>query len=100
MRRSRLLIAACLTLGVLALALPAASLAGGSAGDQQYTHPFGGGAAQPAQTSTTSAAPPTTTSAPPASSTAAAPPATTPAAPVQTTPAAPVQTTPAAPLTT
>jgi hypothetical protein len=87
-RRPRLLIAVCLTLGLLALALPAASLAGGSAGDQQYTDPFGGGAAQPAQTTTASAPPATTTQAPTATA-----PATT--APPQTNP--PATTTPVAP---
>ncbi len=43
MRRSRLATAVCLLLGVLALALPAGALAGGSAGNQQYTDPFGSG---------------------------------------------------------
>jgi hypothetical protein len=88
-RRPRLLIAVCLTLGLLALALPAASLAGGSAGDQQYTDPFGGGAAKPAQTTTASAPPATATQ----TATATAPPAAT--APPQTNP--PATTTPVAP---
>jgi hypothetical protein len=96
--RPRLLIAVCLTLGLLALALPAASLAGGSAGDQQYTDPFGGGAAKPAQTTTASTPASTSTPvAPPATTTAAAPPATTPAAPAQTTPVAPAAANPTAP---
>jgi hypothetical protein len=82
-RRLRKLWVLCLTLGLFALALPAASLAGGSAGDQQYTDPFGGGGGSSATTSQT-----TTASAPPPT-TAAAPPATTPAdtTPVETTPA-------------
>jgi hypothetical protein len=96
-RRPRHLIAVCLTLGLLALALPAVSLAGGSAGDQQYTDPFGGGGGSSATTTQ-----PTTTSAPPA--TATTPPATTPPAttpPATTTPATTTpETTPAAPADT
>lgn len=75
MRDGRHLAALFIVLGALALAVPAVALAGGSAGNNQYTNPFGGGttsqptATTPPQTSST-AAPQTTTSAPP-------PPATT-----------------------
>jgi hypothetical protein len=77
MRGARHVVAVLIVLGALALALPALALAGGSAGNNQYTNPFG---------STTPASPPAT------SSTSSAPPATTPA----TTPAAttPASTTP------
>lgn len=52
-------------LGVIAVALvvPALSLAGGSAGNQQYTDPFGSGSGS---TTTHAAAPSTTASPPPA----------------------------------
>ena len=73
------MIVACLLLGLLALGAPAVALAGGSAGDQQYTDPFGAG------TTTTSAARDTATATTPASATtpAATPPAADPA-PAQT----------------
>jgi hypothetical protein len=67
-----------LLLVLVALAVPAVSLAGGSAGDQQYTDPFAGG-------SGSRTAPSTTTSSPaPAQTTSSAPPSTTPAAPTGT----------------
>lgn len=86
-----------LLLGALALAIPAVTLAagGGSAGDQQYTDPFGGSktsaTSTPAQTTTSSPAPAPTAPSSPASSsssgssgdtgsTAAAPASTTPTA--------------------
>jgi hypothetical protein len=79
--RSRFVLAGMLLLVALALALPAVSLAGGSAGDQQYTDPFsggsGGGASQTAATTTSA-------------------PATTGPAPAQTT-SSPASTTPATP---
>jgi hypothetical protein len=61
-----------LLLILVALAVPAVSLAGGSAGDQQYTDPFGGGSGSASHTA------PTTTSAP-ASTAPSAAPSTTPA---------------------
>jgi cytoskeletal protein RodZ len=73
MRGARHLAALLIVLGTLALAMPAFALAGGSAGNNQYTNPFG---------STTPSSPPAT------SSTSSAPPATTPATtPASTTPA-------------
>jgi hypothetical protein len=70
MRDGRHLAALLVVLGALALAVPTVALAGGSAGNNQYTNPFGGGTTSqpttttPPQTSSTSA-PETTTSAPP-----------------------------------
>jgi hypothetical protein len=75
MRGARHLAALLIVLGLVAMAVPAIALAGGSAGNNQYTNPFG---------STSPSSPPAT------SSTASAPPATTPA---QTTP--PSSTSPA-----
>jgi hypothetical protein len=69
-----------LLLILVALAVPAVSLAGGSAGDQQYTDPFGGSngsGSHSASTSTSSAA---TTTSSPAQTTPSAAPSTTPAA--------------------
>jgi LPXTG-motif cell wall-anchored protein len=78
-RTPRWLATCMLLLGALALAVPAVTLAsgGGSAGDQQYTDPFGG---------TTTSATHTTTSAPPAtSSPSPSPTPTTSATPVAST---------------
>jgi LPXTG-motif cell wall-anchored protein len=62
-----------LLLVLVALAVPAVSLAGGSAGDQQYTDPFSGGSSSHTAATTTSSAPATTTSSPaPATSSPAA----------------------------
>jgi LPXTG-motif cell wall-anchored protein len=78
-----------LLLGALALAVPAVTIAdggGGSAGDQQYTDPFGGTSTPtPSKPKTTATTPPQTTS------TAAAPP-TTSATPVASTQTATTQT--------
>ena len=68
MRDGRHLAALLVVLGAFALAVPAVALAGGSAGNNQYTNPFGGGTTlsrptTPPQTSSTTA-PETTTSAP------------------------------------
>jgi LPXTG-motif cell wall-anchored protein len=82
MRDGRHLAALFVVLGALALAVPAVALAGGSAGNNQYTNPFGGGttsqptATTPPQTSST-AAPQTTTSAPPPATTVSPATATT-----------------------
>jgi hypothetical protein len=77
---------------LVALAVPAVSFAGGSAGDQQYTDPFagssGGGGSGSHTASTTTSSPATTTSSPaPAQTTASEAPSTTPA--VSTSPADP-----------
>lgn len=77
------MIVACLLLGLLALGAPAVALAGGSAGDQQYTDPFGAG------TTTTSAARDTATATTPATTPASA---TTPAATPTAADPAPAQT--------
>jgi len=72
-----------LLLVLVALAVPAASLAGGSAGDQQYTDPFAGGSGGSGShtAGTTTSSPATTTSSPaPAQTTSSAAPSTTPAA--------------------
>jgi hypothetical protein len=65
-----------LLLVLVALAVPAASLAGGSAGDQQYTDPFAGGSggsgSHTAGTTTSSPAPAQTTSSPAPPTTVAA----------------------------
>jgi cytoskeletal protein RodZ len=72
MRDGRHLAALLVVLGALALAVPAVALAGGSAGNNQYTNPFGGGTTPqpttttPPQTSSTAAPQPTTSAAPPA----------------------------------
>jgi hypothetical protein len=88
-----------LVLVLVALAVPAASLAGGSAGDQQYTDPFAGGSggsashtaattrSSPAPAQTTSSVAPSTTG---AASTSAADPTT--AAAVSTTTGEPTAT--------
>jgi LPXTG-motif cell wall-anchored protein len=84
MRDARYLAALLIVLGGFALAVPAIALAGGSAGNNQYTNPFGGGSGPasqtttaPPQTSSTTAAPPSTSAAPsPTPSTSAAPPPT------------------------
>jgi hypothetical protein len=69
-----------LLLVLVALAVPAVSLAGGSAGDQQYTDPFSGGSGGSGSHIATSS-PATTTSSPaPAQTTPSAAPSTTPAA--------------------
>jgi hypothetical protein len=79
--RSRSVVAGMMLLVLIALTVPAVSLAGGSAGDQQYTDPFSGGsggASTHTAATTTSSAPATTTSspAPAASSPVAATPTT------------------------
>jgi LPXTG-motif cell wall-anchored protein len=82
MRDGRHLAVLLVVLGALALAVPAVALAGGSAGDNQYTNPFGGGTTSqptsttPPQTSSTTA-PQTTTSAAPAATTVSPATATT-----------------------
>ncbi len=79
---SRRLAACLLALGALALALPAVTLAaggGGSAGDQQYTDPFGA-----TSTPTHASAPPPTTTAAPTPPPAATPTTTSAPAPVAT----------------
>jgi hypothetical protein len=65
--RSRSVLAGMMLLVLIALAVPAVSLAGGSAGDQQYTDPFSGGnggASTHTTATTTSSTPATTTSSP------------------------------------
>jgi hypothetical protein len=94
MRDGRHLAALLVVLGALALAVPALALAGGSAGNNQYTNPFGGGttsqlATTPPRTSSTTA-PVTTTSTPPPVSTESpgtteSPPTATPTTSVVTT---------------
>lgn len=81
MRRPRHAIAVLLVLGLLGFALPALALAsgGGSAGDQQYTDPFGGSGGQTTTHRTTTSASPPPTSSAPATSTPATPATTTPA---------------------
>jgi hypothetical protein len=79
MRDGRHLAALLVVLGALALAVPAIALAGGSAGNNQYTNPFGGSTTSqsaPPQTSSTTAPEPTTSSAPPETQTSSTPPAT------------------------
>ncbi|MDQ2897150.1 MAG: hypothetical protein M3Y09_16140, partial [Actinomycetota bacterium] len=75
MRRPRHAFVVLLIFGLAGFAVPAITMAagGGSAGDQQYTDPFGGSSG--GQTRTT------------ATSTAAPAPATSPAAPAGTAPA-------------
>jgi LPXTG-motif cell wall-anchored protein len=83
MRDGRHLAALLVVLGALALTVPAVALAGGSAGNNQYTNPFGSGTTSqptkttPPQTSSTTV-PETTTSAPPPA-TAVSPATTSPA---------------------
>jgi hypothetical protein len=74
MRDGRHLAVLLVVLGALALAVPAVALAGGSAGNNQYTNPFGSGTtSQP----TTTAAPQTSSTTAPQPTTSAAPPPTT-----------------------
>jgi LPXTG-motif cell wall-anchored protein len=77
-----------LLLGALALAVPAVTLAaggGGSAGDQQYTDPFGGTSTPTSKPKTTATTPPQTTPTPaPAPTTSATPVASTQTATTQT----------------
>lgn len=94
-----------LLLVLLALAVPAVSLAGGSAGDQQYTDPFAGGSGSSGShtAGTTTSAPAQTTSSPaPAQTTPSAAPSTTPAASTSADPttAAAVPTTAGEPTAT
>ena len=93
-----------LLLVLMALAVPAVSLAGGSAGDQQYTDPFAGSGGSGSHTAgTTTSSPATTTSSPaPAQTTHSAAPSTTPAAPSSADPttAAAVPTTAGEPTAT
>jgi cytoskeletal protein RodZ len=82
MRDGRHLAALLVVLGAFALAVPAGALAGGSAGNNQYTNPFGNTTTSqpttttPTQTSSTTA-PETTTSTPPPATTESPAPATT-----------------------
>jgi hypothetical protein len=69
-----------LLLILVALAVPAVSLAGGSAGDQQYTDPFGGSSGSGSHSASTSTPSPATTTSSPAQTTPSAAPSTTPAA--------------------
>jgi cytoskeletal protein RodZ len=88
MRGARHLAALLSVLGVIAMLVPAIALAGGSAGNSQYTNPFG---------NTSPSSPPAT------SSTASAPPATTPAqstSPATTSPSTTPVTTSGAPTAT
>jgi hypothetical protein len=83
MRGARHVAAVLVVLGALALMLPALALAGGSAGNNQYTNPFGSTTpSSPPATSSTSSSPPATTPAttPPATSPATTPPASSTAA--------------------
>jgi hypothetical protein len=82
----RLLVAAC----AVALALPAAALAQGGAGDDQYTDPFGSERATPTPTPQAAAPAPTATPAPaqPEPTTTSAP--ATAATPAPATASAPV----------
>jgi hypothetical protein len=96
-----------LVLVLVALAVPAASLAGGSAGDQQYTDPFAGGSggsgSHTATPTTSSPAPAQTTSSPAPSATAAPPTSSadpTTAAAVSTTAGEPTATIASGPSTT
>lgn len=98
-RTSRWLVTCIVLLGALALAVPAVTIAsgGGSAGDQQYTDPFGGsspGKSKPKTTASTTTTQAATTSTPVATSTtpvATADP-TTAAASDPTTPTATIAT--------
>lgn len=87
MRRPRHAFLVLLILGLAGFAVPAVTLAagGGSAGDQQYTDPFGGsGGGRATKTTATSTAPTPPPTTPPATT----PPATAPAtAPATTAPA-------------
>jgi cytoskeletal protein RodZ len=85
-----------LLLILVALAVPAVSFAGGSAGDQQYTDPFGGTSGSGSHSASTSTSSPPTTTSSPAQTTPSAAPSTTPAA---STPAADPTTAAAAPTT-
>ncbi len=95
-----------LALLVVALAVPAVSLAGGSAGDQQYTDPFSGGNGGSHTAPTTTSAPaatPTTTSGATVTRTASPVPAqtaTAPASAADPTTAAAVPTTAGEPTAT
>jgi LPXTG-motif cell wall-anchored protein len=73
MRDARHLATLLVVLGAFALAVPAVALAGGSAGNNQYTNPFGGSTTAP---QTTSAPPQTSSTTAPQTSTASAPPTT------------------------
>jgi LPXTG-motif cell wall-anchored protein len=100
-RTSRWLVLSLLVLGALALSVPAVTLAsgGGSAGDQQYTDPFGGTSAPkkgPSKPATTSTPATTTTSSPAATTPPPAPAATSPAAAADPTTATSDPTTPTA----
>lgn len=101
MNRPLLTLLVALVLGLTGCALPAVALAagGGSAGNQQYTDPFGGSSGTPTShgtpTPTPTPAPATTTPAPATTTpppTATTPTATTPSGPV--TPTATAATTP------
>jgi hypothetical protein len=92
-RTPRWLVTCMLLLGALALAIPAATVAsgGGSAGDQQYTDPFGSTSSGKSTPKTTSTSHPTTSSQP-----AATAPPTTSATPVAGTSTASDPSTPTA----
>jgi hypothetical protein len=80
MRDARHLAALLVVLGALALTVPAIALAGGSAGNNQYTNPFGSSTTSqppPPQTSSTTAPETTTSSAPPETQTSSTPPPAT-----------------------
>lgn len=92
MNRSRHLATVLLLLGLLTLAAPALALAGGSAGDQQYTDPLTGTHTQthPSSSGTPTASTPTASTPTPgttsgATTSAAVPTATTASAPNSTT---------------
>jgi hypothetical protein len=93
-RTPRWLVISMLVLGAIALAIPAVTIAaggGGSAGDQQYTDPFGGtSSGKSTSTATTTSAPSTSTQS------AATSPPTTSATPVASTSTASDPTTPTA----
>jgi hypothetical protein len=98
-RTPRWLVTCMLVLGALALAIPAATIAaggGGSAGDQQYTDPFGGtSSGKSTSTATTTSAPstPTQPATTPAPTTSATPVASTSTASDPTTPTATIAST-------
>jgi cytoskeletal protein RodZ len=62
MRGARHLAALLIVLGAVAMMIPAIAFAGGSAGNNQYTNPFGNTSpSSPPATSSTASAPPSTT---------------------------------------
>jgi hypothetical protein len=95
-RTPRWLVTCMLLLGALALAIPAATLAsgGGSAGDQQYTDPFGGTNPGKSKPKTTSTSTPTASTQPATTTPAVTP--TSSATPVASTSTSSDPTTPTA----